>query len=101
MKKIIHGKLYDTDTAAEIACDSNGYGFADFRYCREALYRKKNGEYFLYGEGGALSPYAQKCRGGSCEGSRIRPLTEESAKTWGEQHLDADSYMKVFGPVEE
>lgn len=101
MKQIIHGKLYNTDTASKLAEDTNDYYPNDFRYCCEALYRKKNGEYFLYGEGGASSPYAQRCAAGYSEGCGIQPLSEEDAKAWGEEHLDADEYIAYFGSVEE
>ena len=55
MKKIINHKMYNTETAERLASSSNGYGYDDFRYMEEQLYRKKTGEFFLYGEGGALS----------------------------------------------
>lgn len=101
MKRIINGRLYDTDTAKEIGCYSNGYGAEDFNYLYEALYRKKTGEFFLYGSGGAMTRY---CVGhGNCwsGGEDIEPYTEEEAKAWAEEHLDADTYMEVFGTVEE
>ena len=55
MRKNIDRKMYDTETAELLASSSNGYGHGDFRYMEEQLYRKKTGEFFLYGEGGALS----------------------------------------------
>ena len=55
MKKIINGRKYDTETAKEIGYWSNGYPCSDFNHCEETLYLKKTGEYFLYGEGGALT----------------------------------------------
>ena len=48
MKKIINGKIYDTDTAKEIDSISHGDGPRDFRYYHEVLYRKRTGEYFLF-----------------------------------------------------
>ena len=48
MKKIINGKLYDTDTAKEVFAISCGNGPSDFHYYAEQLYRKRTGEYFLY-----------------------------------------------------
>ena len=64
MKKIINGRLYDTDTAILIGYWDNGYGAGDFHKCYEELYRKKNGEFFLYGSGGAMTVYADPCAGG-------------------------------------
>ena len=58
MKKIINGKLYDTSTAHLVGeWDNQLYGNPD--YAAESLYRKRTGEFFLHGEGGARSRYAQ------------------------------------------
>ena len=54
MKKIINGKMYNTETAKYCG----GYEFSncgDFNYVCEELYQKKTGELFLYGEGGAMN----------------------------------------------
>lgn len=101
MKKIIKGRKYDTETAKEIACWSNGYLCSDFNHCKETLYLKKTGEYFLYGEGGALTQYSRSVFGGSIGGSRIIPLTEEDVKEWAMEHLECDEYEALFGEVEE
>jgi hypothetical protein len=102
MKKIINGKMYNTETAEEVGFWSNNYSYNDFRYCEESLYRKKTGEYFLYGSGGAMTKYATSCgddwRG---SGEEIKPMTETEAMKWAEKHLDADEYEEIFGEVEE
>lgn len=48
-----------------------------------------------------MSPYREGCTGGYCAGSSIRPLTTEEAKEWLEEYADADTYITVFGDVEE
>jgi len=102
MKQIINGKMYNTETAEEIGAWSNGLGRNDFRNRDEILYRKKTGEFFLYGRGGALTNWADSCNGNmTCEGCGIEPLSIESAKQWIEKFLDADKYVKYFGEVEE
>lgn len=102
MKKIINGKMYNTGTAKEIARWENCYPSCDFRYCEETLYKKKTGEYFLYGMGGALSKYARSCgSNGSSGGSEFVPLSENEAKEWMEHNADADDYVTEFGEVEE
>lgn len=102
MKKIINNRLYDTDTAKEIAIDGNGLSPRDFRSYSETLYLKRTGEYFLYGEGGPMTKYARSF-GDSARtgGSDIIPLTAEEAREWGEKHMNADDYIAAFGPVEE
>lgn len=58
MKKIINGKMYNTETATELGDFWNGLSTSDFRNLSETLYRKKNGEFFLYGQGGAMTEYS-------------------------------------------
>lgn len=90
MKKIIKGKLYNTETAKEIGkCDAD-CGRSDFRYFKESLYKKKTGEFFLAGEGHGMTKYAS-CYGGACGwGSEIFPLELEEAKQWVEKYMTAD-----------
>lgn len=102
MKKIISNKLYDTDTAREIASNSHGEGPRDFHYYAETLYRKKTGEYFLYGHGGPASRYAKSCGQNTWSGgSEIIPMSLNAAMEWGEANMDADDYQREFGPVSE
>ena len=100
MKKIIKGKLYDTDTAKKLAVWSNEYYPNDFNFCQERLYRKRTGEYFLFGKGGANSGYRERCYGGGwTAGKNIIPLTYEEARQWAEEKLDADEYAEIFGII--
>ena len=101
MKKIINGKRYDTSTAK--LCGSDSYSNPrDFHYWHEELYRKNTGEFFLYGEGGPMSRYAESCgQNGWTGGERIIPLSYESAGKWAEVHIDVDEYERIFGEVAE
>jgi hypothetical protein len=101
MKKIINGKKYDTETATLIGDWWNRLGSNDFGYCVERLYKKKTGEFFLNGEGGANTKYATKYGNMYGSGETIEPLTVDEAKAWAERHLDADTYESVFGECEE
>ena len=102
MKKIINGKKYDTETASEVGSWSNGGGWRDFSHFEETLYRKKTGEFFLFGEGGPMTKYAVSTGQNSWSGGeRIIPLTHENARKWAEEHLDGDEYEEIFGEVTE
>lgn len=101
MKKILNGKLYDTQSAKLICDNWNGYGSGDFRYENEELYQKKNGEFFLYGEGGPLSSYSISYGGNSCYGERIIPMTNDEAIQWAQNNMDVDKYIEIFGEIEE
>ena len=101
MKKIINGKVYNTQTAEWVGEMSWG-NMSNFAYCNEELYRKRTGEYFLFGEGGGMSKYAKSVGQNSWGwGEAIIPMTIEEAKVWAEENLDGDEYEKIFGVVEE
>lgn len=101
MKKIIKGKLYDTNTATWIGIYDLGYGYSDFRYYSETLYLKKTGEFFSYVEGGPMSPCAKEYGDSWCYGEDIIPYTTKEAREWAEEHLEADKYIELFGEVDE
>lgn len=101
MRKIIERKLYDTKTAEEIETFNNGLSYNDFNYYSEALYRKKNGEFFLAGEGHAMTKYAKHCADRtSTFGRKIIPLSDDDAKSWLEEHADVETYLKYFSAEE-
>lgn len=73
MKKIIKGKVYDTDTARMIGSYAGVYMFI-----------KRTGEYFK-----------------ATESAGIEPQTKEEAKQWFKSYLDEDLYNTLFGGAEE
>ncbi len=102
MKKIINGKVYDTEKAKELGSYANYGSWRDFNHFEEKLYKKKTGEFFLFGEGGPSTRYAERV--GTNEwsgGERIMPMTYDEAKAWAEEHLDADEYEEIFGEIVE
>lgn len=102
MKKIINRKLYDTETAQEIAFRSNGGSWSDFSHLEETLYRKKTGEFFLHGEGGPMTCYCEHTGPNYVSGGeQIIPMTYDEAADWAERHMDADAYQAVFGEITE
>lgn len=102
MKKIINGKLYDTDTARMLGSWENTWDTRDFGHVSEELYIKRTGEYFLYGEGGPSTRYAKTIGQNSWSGgAQIMPLSVEAAREWAEEHLSADKYAEIFGMPDE
>ena len=97
MKKIIRGKVYDTDTAREVGSWNSGHYANDFAWYAETLYQKKTGEYFLHGEGNAASPYRQRCYDMWAAGDQLVPIGYDEARQWAEEHLSADEYIADFG----
>ena len=101
MKIIRNGKKYDTETAKKIITWSHGY-YRDFKYIAETLYRKKTGEYFLHGEGGPMTVYAEAIGDNTWSGGeQIIPLNEKEAKRWAEEKISVDAYERIFGEVSE
>lgn len=93
--------MYDTDTAKKLGDWYSDYAPNDFNYWHEALYKKRTGEYFLYGEGGPMSKYRQFAYAGGPEdvegGEDITPLTFNEARKWYE---GANNDDKEFAPDE-
>lgn len=101
MKKIINNKVYDTATARELASWSSD-SMDTLDYIEEALYRKKTGEYFLYGEGGPRTQYAKETGTNSwSSGARIMPMTYQEASDWAQSRLSGEKYEALFGVVKE
>ena len=101
MKKIINNKVYDTDKAHELGSDSYS-NRRDFHFWAETLYQKRTGEFFLHGEGGPLTKYAESIGQNQWSGSeKIIPLDMDAARKWVEEHLDADAYEAIFGLPDE
>lgn len=102
MKKIINGKMYNTETAEFIGEDSYS-NLRDFNYYADSLYRKKNGEFFLVGEGGPNSKYSREVGTNEWSGTHdnVILLSQKEAEEWIETHCSADIYISLFGEPEE
>ena len=101
MKKIINGKMYNTETAKMVG-EYDYSGPSDNNYFHEELYRKRTGEYFIFGRGNAASKYAEHLPYGGWVGSEeIIPLTYDRAREWAEAHMEVEDYEVEFGEVSE
>lgn len=102
MKKIIKGKVYDTETAKKVGEYEPIPNTSDFHWYCETLYQKKTGEFFLHGEGNAASMYSKSCGQNEwCGGEKIFQLTFAEAQKWAEERLDGDEYCEIFGEPDE
>ena len=102
MKKVINGRMYDTETATMLADRTHGV-WGNYDYAEEELYRKKNGEHFIRIYGKVLSVCLAwfDFQTGYCDGHWFVPIGERVAKKWAEENLDGDKYVEIFGEVEE
>ncbi|MBO7669883.1 MAG: hypothetical protein J6S60_04765 [Oscillospiraceae bacterium] len=102
MKKIINGKLYDTETAKRVGVWTNNRSYRDFSFVDEELFRKRTGEFFLHGKGGPMSKYAESCGDNTWSGGEeLIPLSAGKAREWAEKNLSADEYAEIFGMPDE
>ena len=102
MKKIISGRIYDTDPATNLGSWWASSDVQDRQHVEETLYRKRTGEHFLHGYGGPMSKYARAEGQNSWSGGeRIMPMSYDEARAWAEEHLGADEYEAAFGDVTE
>lgn len=93
MKDRIGTLSYNTETAKKIGEYSADYPTNDFHFYKESLYKKRTGEFFLAGEGGPASKYAENAEGSQMlQGSaKITPISFNQAKLWYKNYvLDSD-----------
>ncbi len=103
-KDNINGVAYNTKTAETIAHNGSGreVSHSDERWFNETLYRKKSGEFFLYGSGGIFTKYARQTGPNSWERSEaILPLTEDEVREWAMNNLDDNGYRDICQKIKE
>ena len=102
MKKVINGRMYDTETATMLGKVTLGEP-RNWDYHEEVLFQKKNGDYFFRLEGTVISRCLQhifpEILNASAE--RICPTSKRIAMQWAEENFDGDKYVEIFGEVEE
>ncbi len=97
MKRVVNGKLYDTEKAEEVASWGNGLGNSDFRHVEETLYRTKKGNWFLEGSGGPMTKYSDSNGNTKWGTTLLIPLNSEEAKEWLEERDYPEIYSEYFG----
>ena len=96
-KAVINSKLYDTKKAQYIGGASNYWHTSN----RSSLFLKKTGEYFIYNVLDGCLPDSMKEALMARQKNSIIPLSEAEAKALVEEWCDADTYIRLFGDVEE
>ena len=106
MKFTVNRRLYDTEKAdklAEVQKSFGTYGVNPDEDWTESLYRKNNGEFFMLGEGGKNSPFADYSSKTRQAGSRIevwRVDNYNSAKLWVHDNIP-EMMEELFNPKED
>lgn len=97
MKKIIGGKIYDTNTAECVHAYSSRHNHDDSNWYEETLYKTKKGVYFLAGTGGPLTKYGVRFGNELYGMPDISLLSINEALSWCESHdMAADEISDVF-----
>jgi hypothetical protein len=94
IRRVIDGKVYDTATAVLVhvlSADGGSIGL-NFRVDRTALYRTRNGRFFIAGESGAYGRWGRSVAGGYIPGTGLELITDMEAQRLLEE---------ANGPVEE
>ena len=101
MKKVINGKVYDTDKAQCVAqAHHDNIMDADGKSLKQWLYQKKTGEYFVCAIGAAIT-LQNIYQHGYKPNAGIYPLTYEQAQKWAERELTAEKWEEIFGDPED
>ncbi len=88
--------MYNTETATALAKYTAPYNCGDFNRYVEVLYKTKKGAYFLEGEGGPMSKYAQSYGNGWSGGSGIIAISADEAFEWLQSKDFIDVAEKEF-----
>lgn len=101
MKKVINGKVYNTEKAKLIAeAHHDNIKDADGKSLKQWMYQKKTGEYFIYAIGAAIE-LQNIFQHGYKPNAGIYPLTYDQAQKWAERELSADQWESIFGDPED
>ena len=76
MRKTFGKAVYDTETAELVFKYTHGY-FGDPNGYEEILYKNEKGNYFVYGNGGENSEYAEE---------KIVRITKDKVEAWIDAH---------------
>lgn len=94
MKKIINGKVYNTETAECIA--DEGKSLCNFYSTSESLYRTKKGAFFIYGESSAGGRYGSSYGNTLSGGADIQAVDEKEVVEWAENaDINDDEKSKI------
>ena len=106
MKYTVNRRLYDTDKAeklVEVTKSFGVYGENPDNDWTESLYKKPSGEFFVQGNGGKNSPFADYASGTNKPGSRVtvwRIDNYNNAKLWIHDNAP-DKFDDVFNRKED
>ena len=101
MRRVIGGKVYDTEQAKRVCRFVSEFGPSDFEYEVTELYITARGAWFLAGWGGPYSRWAVEAgRNAWTSGRGLQPIAPPEAQSFLEQNGTAEEFELYF-KVEE
>lgn len=98
MKRVIDGKVYNTETAEEVCELPCHYYPGDFQYHETTLYRTPKGAYFLAGKGGPMTMWSEPSgNNGYSGGSGLRVIDQAEAREYAESAELSPEAMQAAG----
>tara|TARA_A100001037_G_scaffold283300_1_gene288662 strand:+ start:389 stop:769 length:381 start_codon:yes stop_codon:yes gene_type:complete len=88
------GGKYDPDEAKKLDWKWNGERKGSETYVSETLYKGRNGEYFLSGEGGADTKYNDPSVTPERIIRGVIPLTRSEARAWAERTISLNALLE-------
>lgn len=97
MKRVIDGRIYDTDKAILIG-EYSHLSPTDFNFFFAGLYQTaRSKRFFLAGKGGPMTAFGKHCSDGSWTfGEKIIPLADQDAREWAEKYMKYEDVKKYF-----
>ena len=96
MKRVIEGKVYNTETATKVAEYWNQLGRGDFNAIEEDLYVTKKGNWFMYYYGGANTGYSISTGGYASSGEGLKALSDNEAFEWLQKNEETQAIETYF-----
>ena len=100
IRKVIEGRVYDTDTALFVHALSEDEGSIGLNFFveRTNLYRTRRGQFFIAGESGALKRWGRHYGGGYVPGRGLKLVSDAEAQRFLEETGGpVEQYFEVVG----
>jgi len=101
MKKIINGRIFDTEKAVLVGEVEASCGHGDFNWWKAGLYQTPvSKRFFISGEGGAMTMFSRTISQNEWSGgSKVIPMDNDEALAWAEQYLNTEVIEKYFADL--
>ncbi len=100
-KYISGGLRYNLHQSMKIGWYESPCPANEYHYFKEALFVTAKGNFFLVGEGNALSRYRERCEDLWGGVPALEPISKRQAFQWAERFLTVKNVEKYFGDMIE